>query len=441
MPAGNRFSHLLLGNQPISIGNYLLLISLHLPLLICCFYLLKIVGLYEVGFFDSRLQWDAGWYYSIVKNGYSYFPDKASNVAFFPLFPWLWQLTGLDANGIAVVNTVVFLLSFYLLARSFKLTTYQTLLLISFPSLMFCFIPYSEALFFLGGTLMLVGMKNQSLWPVMIGIVITCLDRKIGGVFSLCILLTFFLTTQASPGLGPIISMALLVLLVFGISTFVKQYQVYEAGTQFDYFDVIAQWYRVLRLPELPLSTTNLHWHNVWLDFFALFIGSVSGIFLIYYMYSTTRGTRLDLPQELVFSLFYLAGTTAIVLIFSPNFGNRGTNIHGLHRYLMATPFFFIVLLYAARRVRYTKNVLKVIIAIAALVWFSFSIPVHPQNLTIKFQFLSLAYFAFTYAYFVGFFKVISGSRFKKYAPVFFLVNTFFQALLIGKFMSGTWVG
>ncbi len=41
---------------------------------------------------DPLFQWDGPWYWSIVKDGYSYDPDTASNVAFFPLYPLLVKL-------------------------------------------------------------------------------------------------------------------------------------------------------------------------------------------------------------------------------------------------------------------------------------------------------------------------------------------------------------
>ncbi|MEQ9299929.1 MAG: hypothetical protein RIF33_15245 [Cyclobacteriaceae bacterium] len=441
MLVGSRAYNMLRVDYPISIGSFVAIICAHLFVLICSFYALQALGIYDVGFFDSRLRWDAGWYNSIVKNGYSYHTDKASNVAFFPLFPWLWQLTGLDSNGISVVNALIFLSALYLLAHSLKLKVSEVLLFISFPSIMFCYVPYSEALFFLGGTLILIGLKKESLWYLSIGIIITCLDRKIGGVFSLCILLTLFLTAHKYPNLKEVVVCLLLILLVFGVSSLVKQYQVFEAGVNFDYMDVIAQWYRVLRFPKLPLTTTNLHWHNVWLDFSALFLGITSGVLLIYSFYRKIWRTSLPLPPELVFSLLYLAGTTAIVLIFSPNFGGRGTNIHGLNRYLFATPFFITAIHYAAQRLQMTKKTLIAIILLAVLVWLSFAIPLHPSHFSFKFQILSILYFALTILYIRSFFKVLSDLRFQKYSPLIFTMNTIFQGLLMGKFMSGIWIG
>ena len=49
---------------------------------------------------DGWVKWDAGWYNTIVTQGYSYTPGEQSSIAFFPAYPllmrWLGALTGND---------------------------------------------------------------------------------------------------------------------------------------------------------------------------------------------------------------------------------------------------------------------------------------------------------------------------------------------------------
>lgn len=56
---------------------------------------------------DAWVKWDAGWYHTIVTQGYSYTPGKQSSIAFFPAYPllmrWLGPLMGNDyLAGIAI---------------------------------------------------------------------------------------------------------------------------------------------------------------------------------------------------------------------------------------------------------------------------------------------------------------------------------------------------
>ena len=106
--------------------------------------------------------WDGEWYVEIVKEGYSYSPDRMSNVAFYPLYPLLGSIvdgvTGLGAEAsLLVVSQATFtigciLLSFYLQktrgdATSIRLETVQ-LCLALFPTSYFYRAAYTESLFF-----------------------------------------------------------------------------------------------------------------------------------------------------------------------------------------------------------------------------------------------------------------------------------------------------
>jgi hypothetical protein len=61
---------------------------------------------------SSLGRWDAEWYVSIVQHGYEYRPGLPSNVAFYPLFPFLMKLVGLvtrpdDAEGWLIIGIVI----------------------------------------------------------------------------------------------------------------------------------------------------------------------------------------------------------------------------------------------------------------------------------------------------------------------------------------------
>jgi hypothetical protein len=67
---------------------------------------LLFIGLFPVGadskpsFLQAFAQWDGGWYTGIAAGGYSWQgPGVQSNVAFFPLYPFLGKLVGLFMGG------------------------------------------------------------------------------------------------------------------------------------------------------------------------------------------------------------------------------------------------------------------------------------------------------------------------------------------------------
>jgi hypothetical protein len=73
---------------------------------------------------DLFTKWDAGWYISIVENGYSYGPDKGSSVAFFPLFPLivrilLYIIPSAKFCGYLVSNAALLLACLYLYRISY----------------------------------------------------------------------------------------------------------------------------------------------------------------------------------------------------------------------------------------------------------------------------------------------------------------------------------
>ncbi len=103
--------------------------------------------------------WDAGWYYSIVQHNYVFHENVQSNLAFFPLFPYLWKLLNVSFAGISIINGIIFYIGFFILSVTFKIPWQKGLVLLSVPSLFFCFTAYSESLFYLCSVCLLCGLK------------------------------------------------------------------------------------------------------------------------------------------------------------------------------------------------------------------------------------------------------------------------------------------
>jgi hypothetical protein len=109
------------------------------------------------------VRWDSGWYLSIIREGYSYDPEQQSNIAFFPMLPYLtrafdWLLpVGEVASGLLVVHLALFaaLIYIYQLVRIDYPddTAWRTLFfLLIFPAALFFSALYTESLLLLGMT-------------------------------------------------------------------------------------------------------------------------------------------------------------------------------------------------------------------------------------------------------------------------------------------------
>ena len=107
------------------------------------------------------IKWDSGWYLSIINQGYHWNgPNKFSNLAFFPLYPWLIKYLAWVFNhnylltGIIISNLALLLACFYLYKLA-KLdlknkTAFRTVFyLLIFPTALFFTSLYPESILLL----------------------------------------------------------------------------------------------------------------------------------------------------------------------------------------------------------------------------------------------------------------------------------------------------
>ncbi len=117
---------------------------------------------------DLGCRWDCGWYRSIIQNGYvSEIPPTVqdlnrSNVAFFPLFPWIGGFLGrvfaLGPERALPLTSILFAFGIFLMLPRF-VDRKRLLLLAAYPATFYFFVGYSEAVYcfflFLGIRLLL----------------------------------------------------------------------------------------------------------------------------------------------------------------------------------------------------------------------------------------------------------------------------------------------
>lgn len=107
-------------------------------------------------FLDGWFRWDSGWYKRIAERGY-YIEGHQSNVAFFPLFPYLSRYLGYIVGShflagflISNFSTLIAIFFMYLIALSMmdeERSRRSIILILIFPASFFLSAYYSEGLF------------------------------------------------------------------------------------------------------------------------------------------------------------------------------------------------------------------------------------------------------------------------------------------------------
>lgn len=370
---------------------------------------------------ENFLYWDAEHYDFIRKYGYQDF-----RVAFFPLFPLFWKLLPIDGIGIALVNALIFLTSFYFLITSYKVKSIESILYLTIPSFIFFYLPYSESLFFLCSVLILVGLKENKTHLVYFGLFLSILSRPAFTVFIPAFIVTELLHSSSTRKTYIRIGIYLLIAAV-GLLT-VGAIQFHDTGEWFQFFSVQKGWGNELQIPKLPLTS----WAGSFIvktDGFALLIGVLAGGYLSALILKL-KWVKAAMPgRDVLFSLAYLGGISLTVLLF------RGGSLFSLNRFVLATPFIIVVLHYwMNQNVFFTNKQLIATYILIFLFWLLLGSYVHIQEL-LKYLLLSFyALFLFTLK------SHLPIAR--KYSLILLIaLNFIFQVTFYVRFLSGLWVG
>lgn len=301
--------------------------------------------------------WDTEHYLHIKSQGYDF-----QTTAFFPLFPYVWRWLEVSARGMAAVNAVVFASSLALLSTWFRWSWRQTLLALSVPMLCFMGLAYSEALFFIAGIVLLRGLQRQHLGLQALGLVLCSVGRSAAFVMIPALLITAYLTRSTwggfarQAGVGILASAAGLLLSVYA--------HYLDTGRWFVFFAAQKQlWNNQLRLPAWPLSNWGGDFATRCEAVTLLFALAISG----YLVWLLLRRVVLQPSAEwapVAFSLLYVAGITAITL------ATKGGVLASLSRYVWATPFGLLALIWGLQHFRVDNRRLLWVLGAAELCWF-----------------------------------------------------------------------
>ena len=400
--------------------NSFILILYYCSLLFCFYLLLLYLGEGNKLSANSFLNWDAGHYFKIAKNGY----NDIYTSAFFPLFPFIWKFTGLNPIGISILNGLVYILSFSLLFGIYKWSTKFLLIAISTPSLIFMFLPYSEATFFISSSILLVGFYRNNKFLICLGLVLCGLARPVTTVFIPAILMTEFISKKSNKEF--LYNSFLFVFFSFVGLALSLLLQYLYTGSFTSFFEAQKEWGNSFQMPNFPLTS----WAGgkiVKLDGSALLIGAVAGfsflIILRNYIYNKINSTRKDI----LFSILYLSGICLLIFLV------RGGSLFSLNRFVFATPFFLLGFYYFMQNVNFTYKSICISFFAILLFWLMCGSYVHIQTF--------LSFFILTC--FLSLFLLLNSTNAIINKVVFFTIlicNVSLQIYLFYRFISGEWV-
>ncbi len=370
-------------------------------------------------------KWDASWYNSIVASGYRFQQDLKSNVAFFPLFPYVWKALHLNGLGISLFNVLVFYLGFGILAYHYRIAPRYYLLYLSVPVFMFMYVPYTEAMFFLFSGLLLLGLRNGNTGLICFSLLICSFIRPVATVFLPALIIMEILTQKRTHLTFRNLAFYCGCVLLGLAGVMLIQYV--QTGTAFGFFYAQKAWQHYFRLPDLPFTSSFFALSKI-LDGTALLLGCLAGAKLFTWFRQWLENKNNIPDKALVFSALYLFGMTMAIVFF------QGGSLHSLNRYFFATAFFIVFLHQFLTTYRLKTKNLKWIILGLLIFW----LPVGSYQKFMAFiNYTLLTIYLIAYLYLESTNKKVSGGV----MWLLYFVNVFFQVYLLQMFFHSQWVG
>jgi len=369
------------------------------------------------------LNMDAQNYLNIKNNGYSYSEAYGSLVAFFPGFPYLWKFSELGLYGICILNASMFLVSFMLLCRAFGYNKFELLIFLSLPSMLFMYVPFSESLFFLTSTILLIGLLKRKTGWVMTGLFLCSITRSASNIFLPAIIIMEILASDNPSRLKNIF---LYLLSALSGVLLVVWIQFVQTGHWFVFLSTQKYWGVGLRFPALPFHT----WGKMdYLDGASLVAGLIVTWLIAVRVFLFIKNRERFSNKAVIFSMLYVSGLTIFTIAF------KGGAIFSFNRYIVPTAFFLVTLGYFIKE----KSFINKQIALAVFLIFNFWLPfffsfVHILVIS-GFLLLSL---------YLGLYMLLNHKNLRTRHAAFYLlygINLVLQVILIYKFTGLYWVG
>ena len=299
--------------------------------------------------------WDADIYRCISERMYKSEIEHYGQVrgAFFPLFPLIWKLTNSSPIGISLINYFLFVLSIsllitYLLETSLPKKLFTFAVLITMPSTVIYYIPYTEALFLFTMTIASIGVIQKKYWLYFVGCFLLAMVRPATIFVFLAIILAevivFINTKNLSLFIKDISNKSLPFISGYFIAIFI---QFLYSGSWMTFLDAQKKWEGGIQLIK---GISDWSVEGFGLTTAAIFFVCVPAIlFLLFFAIKKNKmsngGKILELNNSgteylLLISIFYLIGIFVFTIITS------GGNLHSFFRFTLTSPPFYIALIF-----------------------------------------------------------------------------------------------
>jgi hypothetical protein len=421
--------------------NFIAIHFISFTLIFCILYLFKFINILPS--LSNLLNWDAAYYFDIANNGYQNPNSNNHNTAFFPLFPFFIYLFKLNGIFASLFNLVIFYTSLYLLFETYKIEIEKKLLIISFPSLVFCFIPYTESLFLLFSTIFLIGIHNRNIKYVFLGVILASITRTSALVFipAFTFLIIIDLILKRSENLKIYLS-GISASILGTLIVYLIQYL--QTGVWFANFKVMKHWDRVFSIPSFKLTTWG-EFNLLWLDSHAYLYFIISVLILVYISINilfNKKDSIINNYSSELYSLTYIVLIGLTVLLYSPKAYDTYTTIFGINRYVFSTAFFIISLIYFLNEKYLYKNLIKYFLVTGLVIIFIqfYSFDTY-YLLGQKIDRFSLKYFIYFMICCLYFSLPFIYKYIKKHYAVVFIINIFLQVYLYNLFINKEWIG
>ena len=400
--------------------HFLISLFIYIFLVLAIFCYLNYLGIHSIFNEKSLLKFDAALYQDIKNQCY----HQYWLCAFFPAFPFIWKFLSIGIYGISIFNALVFIFSSSLLAQHYKLKWQFQLFFQSIPSLIFMFIPYTEAIFFLSSVLVILGLDKKNNWLLLFGLLLCSLSRPTTFVFIPVIIISYFISILSFKELLQKIIWPTIVLVLGLFVTILIHYN--YTHTWLVFFAAQKLWNNYLHFPSLPLRS----WGG---DAINRYDGSVIFIMLVLltFIFKTTKNRIqgiVDSRNDLIFSSLYIIATTILILAY------RDGCLYSLNRFIYATPFVVVVFYHFFETYIFSWKDVWLVFILSEIVWVLFGSYNHIHNFLL---------FTCVSVYFMLLVFVKNKSRIISIASLIILIllNSYGFIKLASRFLIGGWIG
>ena len=394
------------------------------------------------------LTWDAPIYGCIRER--MYIPENECygkvRAAFFPLFPLVWKVLNCSPFMISLFNYMVFIASLaililFLLKGPFQQKLIIFSLLITIPSNIIYYIPYTESMFLLTMTIAVVGIIKKKYWIYFVGFLLLAMVRP-ATVFVLMALLiieaiVLIRNKNIKAALIRIVKVTIPFLLGYFISLLI-QYSYY--GNWHAFIDAHSYWsgevQKIVNITDWSVEGFGMN------TFAIVFVSIPAFIFALYILLNIFRKENIfinsiqnnNLNYLFSISIFYLVGIFIFTLISS------GGNLHSYFRFTLTTPLFYVAVIILLNYL-FELNIKKIIygfLFLSLLLFVFFRITDYGGD-RLSFSFMGLYPLMLTFLY-LGVSKSLTKSADVIVLSVLVLGNIVWSTYLFNIYLSNAWI-